>query len=53
MLNPLLREVYGRWAAWDPGRDLVGDLRRLFGDVAVEQLNLGTFFVATAVKRPD
>jgi ubiquinone/menaquinone biosynthesis C-methylase UbiE len=49
-VSPLVRRVYGRWAAWHPDRDIVGDLRRLFGEVAVQELNLGTFFIARASK---
>jgi SAM-dependent methyltransferase len=51
--NPLIRRVYGRWASWHPERDLLTDLRRIFGEVSVEQLNLGTFFIARAVKRTE
>ena len=49
-LNPLVRAVYRRGAAWRPERDLVGDLRRVFGDVGVEEFNLGTFFIARAAR---
>jgi SAM-dependent methyltransferase len=49
-LDPVVRAVYRRGAAWQPDRDLVGDLRELVGDVRVEELNAGTFFVATATR---
>lgn len=48
---PLLRAVYGRLAAWNPDQDLVAHLRRTFGEVHVETMNLGTFFIATATRR--
>jgi ubiquinone/menaquinone biosynthesis C-methylase UbiE len=49
-LNPLVRAVYTRWAAWDPAKDLPAAIEEAFGNVEVEDLNLGTFFVAGAVK---
>lgn len=48
--RPAVRAIYGRLAAWNPNRDLPGDIRRIFGNVTVTEMNLGTFFVATAVK---
>lgn len=51
-LNPLLEAAYTRWAAWDPAKDLPADMRETFGNVLeIENLNLGTFFIATSVKR--
>lgn len=50
-LNPLVRATYTRWAAWDPDKDLPAGIADAFGNVEVAELNLGTFFVATAVKR--
>ncbi|MHB8876992.1 MAG: class I SAM-dependent methyltransferase [Myxococcaceae bacterium] len=50
VLNPAVRGVYARFAAWRPGRDIAGRMRELFGHVAEESLNLGTFFVARARK---
>jgi ubiquinone/menaquinone biosynthesis C-methylase UbiE len=49
-LNSLVRAIYARWAAWDPDKDLPAAIEDVFGNVAVRDLNLGTFFVATAVK---
>ncbi len=51
-LNPLVRTVYTRGAAWNPDRNIPLDMMRVFGNVAVETLNLGTFFVATTIRRP-
>lgn len=49
-LNPLLRAVYTWGAAWDPAKDLPAAIEKVFGNVEVEDLNLGSFFIATAVK---
>jgi SAM-dependent methyltransferase len=49
-LNPLVRALYTWGAAWDPDRDLPGAIDEVFGNVEVEDLNLGSFFIATAVK---
>ncbi len=49
--NPLVRPIYGCWAAWNPERDVVGDMRRVFGEVSVDALNAGTLFVARATQR--
>lgn len=51
LLNPLVESVYTRGAAWDPSKDLPSDMEEVFGNVEVEDLNLGTFFIATSVKR--
>lgn len=50
--NPLLRAVYGRWAAWNATRDVLRDMHRVFGDVAVERLNAGAFYIAVARRTP-
>jgi S-adenosylmethionine-diacylgycerolhomoserine-N-methlytransferase len=49
-LNPLVRALYTWGAAWDPARDLPAAIGEVFGNVEVEDLNLGSFFIATAVK---
>lgn len=46
--NPLVGAVYRRLAAWVPERELIDDMRRVFGNVTVEAFNRGTFFLATA-----
>jgi demethylmenaquinone methyltransferase/2-methoxy-6-polyprenyl-1,4-benzoquinol methylase len=46
--NPLLRAVYGRWAAWSSERDVVGDMRHVFGDVVLDELTARTLFIAKA-----
>lgn len=53
MLNPLVRAAYTRGAAWNPDRDIPGQMRRIFGNVLVETFNLGTFFVATSTRAPS
>lgn len=49
-LNPLVRALYTWGAAWDPAKDLPAAIEEVFGNVEVEDLNLGSFFIATAVK---
>jgi ubiquinone/menaquinone biosynthesis C-methylase UbiE len=52
-LNPLLRAVYTWGAAWNPAKDLPAAIEEVFGNVEVEDLNLGSFYIATAVKREE
>ena len=49
-LNPIVRPLYERLAAWRPDRELSRDMRRIFGNVSVEAFNAGTFFVGTSKK---
>ncbi|MEK6937829.1 MAG: methyltransferase domain-containing protein [Nanoarchaeota archaeon] len=49
--NPLVRGIYSRFAAWDPSKDIPGKMKNTFRNVKVENFNLGTFFIAVAVKR--
>ncbi|MFA4831041.1 MAG: methyltransferase domain-containing protein [Patescibacteria group bacterium] len=48
--NPLIKLIYRRFAAWDPEKDIPRKMKELFGNVEVEEFNLGTFFVAVAEK---
>lgn len=50
-LNPLLRAIYVPAAGWDPDRDVAHDMEQVFGNVAIETFNAGSFFVAWAQKR--
>lgn len=50
-LNAPIEAVYSRWAAWDPSHDPAAEMEEVFGNVEVEVLNLGTFFIATSVKQ--
>lgn len=49
-LNPLLRRIYGRLAAWDPDRNLSEGMSVVFGNVSERRFNLGTFVVAKSVR---
>ena len=50
-LNPLVRFIYSRFAAWDPSKNIPEKMKEIFGNVKVENLNLGTFFIAISVKK--
>jgi len=50
IINPLVRAVYTSSAAWDPNRDMPAQMHRVFGNVSVTSLNLGTFFFAASQK---
>ena len=50
ILNPLIRQIYSKFAAWDPSKNILGKMEEIFGNVEVENFNLGTFFIAVAVK---
>jgi len=50
VLNPLVRRVYVRSAAWDPDRDIPSDMERVFGNVNVRTFNFGSMYVAVSCK---
>jgi ubiquinone/menaquinone biosynthesis C-methylase UbiE len=49
-LNPVIEPLYRRFAAWDPHRDLVAEIRSRFGQVTVTEHNAGTFVIVSADK---
>ncbi len=50
-LNPLVKIIYSKFAAWDPSKNIPEKMKEIFGNVEVENLNLGTFFIAVSVKK--
>jgi len=50
-LNPLVKVIYSKFAAWDPSKNIPEKMKEIFGNVEVENLNLGTFFIAVSVKK--
>lgn len=50
VFNPLVKAVYRFGAQWDWTKDIVGDLKEIFGEVNVEEYNGGTIFIAYAIK---
>ena len=50
-LNPLVKVIYSKFAAWDPSKNIPKKMKEIFGNVEVENLNLGTFFIAVSVKK--
>jgi demethylmenaquinone methyltransferase/2-methoxy-6-polyprenyl-1,4-benzoquinol methylase len=51
ILNPLVRLVYSKFAAWNPSKNIPEKMKEIFGNVEVENLNFGTFFIAVAIKK--
>ena len=51
ILNPLVRLIYSKFAAWDPSKNIPEKMKEIFGNVEVENLNLGTFFIAISTKK--
>lgn len=51
ILNPLIRLIYSKFAAWDPSKNIPEKMKDIFGNVEVENLNAGTFFIAVSVKK--
>ncbi len=51
ILNPLIKLIYSKFAAWDPSKNIPEEMKEIFGNVEVENLNLGTFFIAVSVKK--
>lgn len=53
VLNPLVKSAYSSLAAWDPSKNIPDKMKDIFGNVVVEEFNLGTFFIATSIKKGD
>lgn len=51
IINPLVRFIYSRFAAWNPSKNIPEKMKKIFGNVEVENLNAGTFFIAVSVKK--
>lgn len=49
-LNFLIKFIYTRFAAWDPSKDIPLKIKEIFGNIEIQEFNLGTFFIASAVK---
>ena len=49
--NPLINVVYSKFAAWDPSKNIPEKMKEIFGKGEVENLNFGTFFIATSIKK--
>lgn len=50
ILNPLVKIIYSKFAAWDPSKNIPEKMKEIFGNVEVENFNLGTFFIAVSMK---
>ena len=50
-LNPLVKVIYSKFAAWDPSKNIPEKMKEIFGNVELENLNFGTFFIAVSVKK--
>lgn len=49
-LNPLVKTVYSRWAAWDYSKDIPKKIEEVYGRVRITHFNFGTIYIASAVK---
>lgn len=49
-LNPLIRLLYRKTAAWDPDKNIPQAMRDIFGNVTVEKHLGGAFYIAISVK---
>ncbi len=50
-LNPLVKVIYSKLAAWDHSKNIPEKMKEIFGNVELENLNFGTFFIAVSVKK--
>jgi demethylmenaquinone methyltransferase/2-methoxy-6-polyprenyl-1,4-benzoquinol methylase len=51
MLNPIIRPVFKYTTNWDAGKDIIGALKNVFGEVKVYEFNGGSLFIAIGIKR--
>ncbi len=51
ILNPLVKIIYSKFAAWDSTKNIPEKMKEIFGNVELENINLDTFFIAVSVKK--
>lgn len=51
IINPVVRFIYSRFAAWDPSKNIPEKMKGIFGNIEMENFNFGTFFIAVVVKK--
>jgi ubiquinone/menaquinone biosynthesis C-methylase UbiE len=52
-LNVVMVPVYRWLASWDEGKDIIGELKSLLGEISVEWYNGGTIYIAAGTKKGD
>lgn len=52
-INPLVKLIYSKFAAWDPSKNIPEKMKEIFGNVEIKNFNLGTFFIAVSVKKEE
>ncbi len=52
ILNPLIRPLYGKTAAWNPNQNIPQAMRDVFGNVRIEKHLGGAFYIAVSEKSP-
>lgn len=51
VLNPFIKYVYSRGAAWNPATHIPEKMHEIFGNVEVEEFNGGSIFIAVSSKK--
>ena len=49
-LNPFAKSIYSKYAAWDSSKNIPEKMKEIFGNVEVEDFNVGTMFIAVSTK---
>jgi len=52
-LNVVMVPIYRWLASWDERKDIIGELKRLLGDLSVEWYNGGTIYIAAGAKKGE
>lgn len=50
--NPVIRQIYGQLASWDPTKDIPADLEAIIHQTAIEEYNGGTIYIVSGLKIP-
>lgn len=50
VINPIVKFIYSKLAAWDPSKNITGKMKETFGNVEIVNFNFNTFFIATSEK---
>ncbi|OGY66280.1 MAG: hypothetical protein A3A04_02520 [Candidatus Harrisonbacteria bacterium RIFCSPLOWO2_01_FULL_40_28] len=50
ILNPLVRRIYSKFAAWDSSKNIPEKMKEIFRNITIKNYNMETFFIAVSTK---
>jgi len=52
-LNGLIDKIYSKYAAWDSRKDIIGEMKSIFGNVDIKTFNFDSFYIVKAIKNEN